>query len=93
MGLFSKKPKKNKMYTLQEAMSFVRKQEGYSVIPEEGGYKVVPDEIANEGIKKHKLNMSARQVFKDRISTGFTPTRNLENSNYGHRYGYHDEER
>ena len=93
MGFFSKKPKKNKLYSLQEAMSFVREQEGYSVVPEEGGYKIIPDEIANEGIGKHKLNMSARQGFNDRISVGFTPTRNVGNSNYGHRYGYRDEER
>ena len=93
MGFFTKKPKKNKLYSLQEAMSFVKEQNGYSVIPENGGYKVVPDEIANEGIRKHKLNMSARQGFNDRISVGFTPTRNVGNSNYGHRYGYRDEER
>ena len=39
MGFFTKKPKKNKLYSLQEAMSFVKEQNGYSVIPENGGYK------------------------------------------------------
>ncbi len=93
MGFFTKKPKKNKLYSLQEAMSFVKEQNGYSVIPENGGYKVVPDEIANEGIKKYKLNMNARQSFSDRISVGNAPKINVANSNYGYKYKYHDEER
>ena len=91
MGLFSKKPKKNKMYTLQEAMSFVSQNQGYSVLQEEGGgYKVIPDSVANEHIKRYKERMREKRSFQSGILAGFTPTRITRSSNYTHRYGYED---
>lgn len=95
MGLFSKKPKKNKLYTLQEAMSFVSENGGYSVIQEQEGYRIIPDRVANEHIDKYKSQIRQKDVFTRRLQTGYTPTQNgnSENSNYRHRYGYHEEER
>ena len=95
MGLFSKKPKKNKLYTLQEAMSFVSENGGYSVIQEQEGYRIIPDRVANEHIDKYKSQIRQRDVFTRGLQTGYTPTQNgnSENSNYRHRYGYYEEER
>ena len=94
MGLFNRKPKKNKLYTLQEAMSFVSKNQGFSVIQEEGGYKVIPDSVANEYIDRYKTQRQ-RSEFTRGLQAGFTPTyrEQTRNSNYRHRYGYYDEER
>ena len=95
MGLFSKKPKKNKLYTLQEAMSFVSENGGYSVIQEQEGYRLIPDRVANEHIDKYKSQIRQRDVFTRGLQIGYTPTQNgnSESSNYRHRYGYHEEER
>ncbi len=95
MGLFSRKPKKNKLYTLQEAMNFVSRNQGFSVIQEEGGYKVIPDSVANEHIDRYKSQIRQRSEFTRGLQAGFTPTHREQtgNSNYIHRYGYHEEER
>ena len=50
MGFFSKKPRKNKIYSLQEAMELISTNEGYSVAEEGNGYKVIPDEVASSVI-------------------------------------------
>ena len=95
MGLFDRKPKRNKLYSLQEAMEFVSKNGGYSVIQEQEGYRVIPDNVANQHINKYKRQMRQRDVFTRALQTGYTPTQkeNIESSNYRHRYGYYDEER
>lgn len=93
MGLFSKKPKKNKLYSLQDAMSFVSKHEGYSVVQEEGGYKVIPDEVANMHIERYKTRMRDRDSFKEGIATGFTPNVTTNNQNQTYQYRAYDEER
>ncbi len=95
MGLFDRKPKKNKLYSLQEAMEFVSKNGGYSVIQEQEGYRVIPDNVANQHIDRYKSQMRQRDAFTRGLQTGYTPTQNgnSESSNYRHRYGYYDEER
>ena len=95
MGLFNKRPSGRKIYTLQEAMSFVSKNEGYSVIEENGGYRVISDKTARVEIERHKSQLSRRDDFKRNMQVGYTPSAvgPRENSNYGHRYGYYEEER
>ncbi len=95
MGLFNKRPSGRKIYTLQEAMSFVSKNEGYSVIEENGGYRVISDKTARVEIERHKSQLSRRDDFKRDMQVGYTPSAvgPRENSNYGHRYGYYEEER
>lgn len=95
MGLFNKRPSGRKIYTLQEAMGLVKKHEGYSVIPEGKGYRVIPDRVAREGIERHKSQLSRRNDFRKDMQVGYTPSAvgPRENSNYGHRYGYYEEER
>ena len=44
MVFFSKKPKKNKIYSLQDAMKLVSENEGYSVVQEGNGYRIISDE-------------------------------------------------
>ena len=95
MGLFNKRPSGRKIYTLQEAMGLVKKHEGYSVIPEGKGYRVIPDRVAREGIERHKSQLSRRGELRKSMRVGYTPSAvgPRENSNYGHRYGYYEEER
>lgn len=95
MGLFNKRPSGRKIYTLQQAMSFVSKNEGYSVIEENGGYRVISDKTARVEIERHKSQLSRRDDFKRNMQVGYTPSAvgPRENSNYGHRYGYYEEER
>lgn len=95
MGLFNKRPSGRKIYTLQEAMRLVKKHEGYSVIPEGKGYRVIPDRVAREGIERHKSQLSRGDAFRKDMQIGYTPSAigPRENSNYGHRYGYYEEER
>ena len=95
MGLFNKRPNGRKIYTLQQAMSFVSKNEGYSVIEENGGYRVISDKTARVEIERHKSQLSRRDEFRKDMQIGYTPSAvgPRENSNYGHRYGYYEEER
>lgn len=95
MGLFSKNPKKYKIYTLAEAMSFVKANKGYSVIQEERGYRVIPDSVANEHIDRYRSQLSRRKEFTKELQLGYTPRQATasESSNYMYRYGYNEEER
>lgn len=95
MGLFNKRPSGRKIYTLQQAMSFVSKNEGYSVIEENGGYRVISDKTARVEIERHKSQLSRRGELRKSMRVGSTPSAvgPRENSNYGHRYGYYEEER
>lgn len=93
MGLFSKKPSKNKIYTLSEAMDKVKKYEGYSVVPEENGYKLIPDKEANMHIERYKTRMRERESFKNGILTGFTPNGTTNNENKTYQYRAYDEGR
>ena len=45
MGFFSKKPKKNKVYKLEEAVKFMHEpgNENYSVVETNGGYRLISD--------------------------------------------------
>ena len=92
MGLFSKKPKRNKIYTLQEAMDFINKNKGFSVIQDEGGYKVIPDEIANMHIARYKARMQEKENFRNEILTGFTPS-TTEKTSHTYEYRTYDMER
>ena len=93
MGLFSKKPSKNKIYTLQKAMEFVSKNEGYSVVPENGGYRIITDKEANMHIERYKTRMRQRDSFKNEILTGFTPNGTTQRTSYDYEYRAYDEER
>lgn len=61
MGLFSKKPSKNKVYTLKEAMDFISKNPTYSAVETTGGYNVIADEIVKNHINKYKQQNSFKQ--------------------------------
>ena len=43
MGFFNKKPNKNKVYSLKEAMDFVSKNPNYTTIETTGGFKIVDE--------------------------------------------------
>ncbi len=95
MGILSKKPKKNKIYTLAEAMDKVKKYEGYSVVQEENGFKVIPDKAAREHIDRYKERIRQRDTFTSGLKAGYTPNpiEYNENPDYKHRYSYHEDER
>ena len=95
MGILSKRPKQNKIYPLKKAMEIVSKNEGYSVVQEEDGYRIISDKTAREHIERYKDRKRQKDAFTSGLQTGYTniPMREDENSNYRHRYGYHEEER
>ena len=62
MGFFSKKPRKNKVYSLEQAMKFVRNNYKYSAVETSGGYKVITDDKAKESIDEFQQR---RNEFKD----------------------------
>lgn len=98
MGFFSKKPKKNKIYSLQDAMKLVSENEGYSVIQEGKGYKIISDEEANSHIERYKARNKdmERLRFQEGLRSGVSDTiivNPVENSNYINRYNYSSEER
>ncbi len=95
MGLFSKKPNRRKLYTLQEAMSFISGNEGYSVVQEGNGYRIIPDSEANKHIDIYKSQSRQREEFSQRLQTGYTSAqiKQGKNSSYTHKYGYYEEER
>ena len=98
MGFFSKKPKKNKIYSLQDAMKLVSENEGYSVIQEGRGYKIISDEEANSHIERYKARNKdmERLRFQEGLRSGVSDTiivNPVENSNYINRYNYSSEER
>ena len=61
MGFFSKKPRKNKVYSLEQAMKFVRNDYKYSAVETSGGYKVITDDKAKEAIDEFQQR---RNEFK-----------------------------
>lgn len=62
MGFFSKKPRENKVYNLEQAMKFVRDNDKYSVVETSGGYKVITDDKAKQVIDEFQQRKNA---FKD----------------------------
>ena len=98
MGFFSKKPKKNKIYSLQDAMKLVSENEGYSVIQEGRGYKIISDEEANSHIEIYKARNKdmERLRFQEGLRSGVSDTITVNperTSNYIYRYNYSSEER
>ena len=68
MGLFSKKPSKNKVYTLKEAMDFINKNPNYSAIETAGGYNLISDEVAKDHISRYKDRYKKHNSFKEEMS-------------------------
>ncbi len=99
MGFFSKKPRKNKIYSLQEAMELISTNEGYSVAEEGNGYKVIPDEVASSVIERYKARNRDRDrlMFQENLRSGVSDTIDInpiKNSNYSNNiYNYGNEER
>ena len=96
MVFFSKKPKKNKIYSLQDAMKLVSENEGYSVVEENGGYRVISDRIEREGIERYKSQISRRDEFKKDMQIGYMPNAvgtKEDSATYGSRCSYYKEER
>ena len=56
MGFFNKKPNKNKVYSLKEAMDFISKNPNYTTIETTGGFKIV-----NESEERKHID-----IFKER---------------------------
>ena len=96
MSFLSKKPKKNKIYTLSQAMDLVSKNEGYSVVQEGIGFKIIPDNEANKHIAGYKTKMRQRKDFQSGIFIGSSHKvkQNDFNSNYERNsFSYRGEER
>lgn len=99
MGFFTKKPKKNKIYSLQEAMRLVNENEGYSVVEEGSGYKIIPDAVASSYIERYKdrNREKERLMFQESLHSGVSNIQinvNQEgNPSYLHGYSYSSEER
>lgn len=64
MGLFNKKPNKNKVYSCKEAMDFISKNPNYDVIETTGGFHIICEEEARKQINRHKQ----RHCFEREIS-------------------------
>lgn len=56
MAFFNKKPKKSKVYTLKEAMEFVKNNEEYSAVETIGGFKLVHSEKVKSEIDLFRQN-------------------------------------
>lgn len=71
MGFFQKKPKRNKIYSLTEAMNFVKQDPNYTVIQTTNGYRVIHDQIARAEIEQYKTKISPfkeqQENFRNRI--------------------------
>ena len=99
MGFFSKKPKKNRIYSLQDAMRLVSENEGYSAIEEGNGYKVIPDVEANSYISRYKdrNNIRKRLRFQPEVQSEITSSSanidSRDNLATYIRYGYSGNER
>ena len=96
MSFFSKKPKKNKIYTLAQAMELVSKNEGYSVVQEGVGFKIISDNEANKHIAGYKNKMRQRRDFQSEIFIGNDSKIRPNDFNYNYErnsFSYHGEER
>ena len=82
MGFYNKKPKKYQVYSLQEAMKFIKENKGYSVVQEEGGYKIIPDSIANEHIGIYRSQIRQKEEFSKRMQEGYTLNQIGKNTQY-----------
>ncbi len=56
MAFFNKKPKKSKVYTLKEAMEFIKNNEEYSAVETIGGFKLVHSEKVKSEIDLFRQN-------------------------------------
>lgn len=56
MAFFNKKPKKSKIYTLKEAMEFIKNNEEYSAVETIGGFKLVHSEKVKSEIDLFRQN-------------------------------------
>ena len=70
MGFFSKKPKKNKIYRLEEAVELMHRpgNENYSVVEANGGYRLISDIEAKNEINKIISFKDRKEEFASRIS-------------------------
>jgi len=70
VGFFSKKPKKNKVYKLEEAVKFMHEpgNENYSVVETNGGYRLISDMEAKSEINKIISFKDRKEEFASRIS-------------------------
>lgn len=62
MAFFNKKPKKSKVYTLKEAMEFVKNNEEYSAVETIGGFKLVHSEKVKSEIDLFRQNNSINSL-------------------------------
>ena len=64
MGFFNKKPNKNKVYSLKEAMDFVSKNPNYTTIDTTGGFKIVDEmeERKHIDIFKERRNSFMKEI-------------------------------
>lgn len=62
MAFFNKKPKKSKVYTLKEAMGFVKNNEEYSAVETVGGFKLVHSEKVKSEIDLFRQNNSINSL-------------------------------
>lgn len=62
MAFFNKKPKKSKVYTLKEAMEFIKNNEEYSAVETIGGFKLVHLEKVKSEIDLCKQNNNINRL-------------------------------
>lgn len=94
MGFFSKKPKKNGVYSLQNAMELIEKYPEYSAVEVKGGFKLMHSEETKQEINRLK---ERRKEFINMINGNGTynndekiNVRRYEPYNYQNNYQNYD---
>lgn len=95
MGFFSKKPKKNGVYSLQNAMELIEKYPEYSAVEVKGGFKLMHIEETKQEI--NRLKEKRRKEFINKINGNGTynndekiNVRRYEPYNYQNNYQNYD---
>ncbi len=94
MGFFSKKPKKNGVYSLQNAMELIEKYPEYSAVEVKDGFKLMHSEETKQEINRLKAR---RKEFINKINGNGTynneekiNVRRYEPYNYQNNYQNYD---
>ena len=99
MGFLNKKPRKNKIYSLKEAMDLVSKYPNYTTVEIPGGFRVVEENAVREHINGYKerrnmflQEMSGNGKYKN-IGNNLNGNNLNENNKETNYYGYSGIER
>ena len=99
MGFLNKKPRKNKVYSLKEAMDLVSKYPNYTAVETTGGFNVVEENMVRNHIDGYKerrnmflQEMSGNGKYKN-IGNNLNGNDLNENNKETNYYGYSGIER